>query len=105
MSLRHLVLPMWTPSQHFSPRPVQRASLRPLNRYRLERGTALCRRVGVAIDAPDEEIASAANRAGISGDLVTTVLATPHTAGDLVAVGRASAELATPDGLATPAGS
>jgi hypothetical protein len=55
---------------------------------------ALCRRAGVAIDASDAEIAMAAKRAGLDAELVASVLATPHTADDLVAVGRASAELA-----------
>jgi hypothetical protein len=54
----------------------------------------LCRRIGVPIDAPDEEIARVAPSTAVPADLVATVLSTPRTADELVAVGRASAELA-----------
>ncbi len=54
----------------------------------------LCRRAGVSAGASDEEIARAAASAGLSGELVQAVLRTPRSADDLVAVSRASAELA-----------
>ncbi len=51
--------------------------------------TTLCRRAGVSADASDDEIARAAASAGLSGELVRTVLSTPRSADDLIAVGRA----------------
>jgi hypothetical protein len=54
----------------------------------------LCRRIGVPSDAPDEEIARVAASTAVPADLVATVLSRPRTADELVAVGRASAELA-----------
>jgi hypothetical protein len=54
----------------------------------------LCRRIGVPSDAPDDEIARVAASTAVPADLVATVLSTPRTADELVAVGRASAELA-----------
>jgi hypothetical protein len=56
--------------------------------------TTLCRRAGVSTNASDDEIARAAASAGLSGELVRTVLSTPRSADELVAVGRASAQLA-----------
>ena len=54
----------------------------------------LCRRIGVPNDATDEEIARVAASTAVPADLVSTVLSTPRTSDELVAVGRASAELA-----------
>ncbi len=56
---------------------------------------ALCRRAGVAKGATDQEIAGAAASSGISDELVAAVLRTPRTPAELVAAGRASAELAS----------
>jgi hypothetical protein len=53
----------------------------------------LCRTIGLPRDASDAEIARAAATTGISDDLVTTVLGTPRTVDELVAVGRISADL------------
>jgi hypothetical protein len=54
----------------------------------------LCRRIGVPNDATDEEITRVGASTGVPADLVSAVLGTPRTADELVAVGRASAELA-----------
>jgi hypothetical protein len=54
----------------------------------------LCRRIGAPADATDWEIERAASSAGVRHDLVTAVLSAPRTTDELVAVGRASSELA-----------
>lgn len=53
----------------------------------------LCRKVGVGRDATDAEIVRAAQSTGVRNELVTAVLSSPRTVDELVAVGRASAEL------------
>jgi hypothetical protein len=65
---------------------------------RVRARVALCRRAGVSNAAADEEIAGAAVASGMSADIVAAVLHTPVTADDLIAVGRAAAELASTRG-------
>ena len=55
---------------------------------------ALCRRVGIAMDAPDDEIERTAAVAGIPSELVRATLSQPRNADDFVRTARASSELA-----------
>ncbi len=87
-------LHMWTRSRRFSRRLSPKACHLPPSIFRFAPGP---RSAGVQVSlssATDVEIARAASSAGLSDGLVQTVLRTPRSADDLVAVGRASAQLA-----------